>query len=284
MKEMANKNYKQAKELLKDRLAPQGPLPLDQVTHELSIFKLAELHYLSKDYDKAALYFEEACQRYPKNRGVLTARGRLAHCYKKLADQALRKMLASTDDQARTGFQSERRNWLEQGSAAFEMLAEELEFKQRETSLTEKEVPLLRDALFGVADMRFSMNDFAEAIRRYEDIQDRYRKQVEGLIACQRIWKCVGLMDDNAEQRIRVRTTMAESLKKFKADLETMWAEGPAFQGVMESIPKKIGWSGLAGSMSSLTVPLLSLSLKRRLAHQSETSGDRTLGLSKTLI
>ena len=75
------------------------------------------------------------------------------------------------------------------------------------------------------------MNDFAEALRRYEGIQDRYRKHVEGLIACQRIWKCVALMDDTQEQRRRVRTATEEALKKFKVDLDAMPPDSEAFKG-----------------------------------------------------
>ena len=120
--------------ILQQNLTNVGPLQ-DREAHEKSIFKYAELHFLSEDFDKAALYYKEACQLYRLNPGVLTAHDQLALCYRKLAEQAERKMQAAKEETSRAHFQAERRSWLEQGALAYESLADDLEHRQRQNAL-----------------------------------------------------------------------------------------------------------------------------------------------------
>jgi serine/threonine protein kinase len=93
------------------------------------------------------------------------------------------------------------------------------------------ELLLSRNALFGTADNFFKLNQFPEALRRYREIQDRYRNHFEGLLACYKIWSCVGYMVETPEQRSQVRAAALEAVKKARADLDTMPEDSEALRG-----------------------------------------------------
>ena len=175
--------------------------------------------------------YKEALRQYPNNSSGLAAQDQLGECYHKMAEQAQRKMLAAPDDNTRIPHQNSRQHWLEEGAKVYEAMADELEHKARRESLPPVEMGLLRKALFGTADLRFEMNEFGEALRRFENLQEKYRKQVEGLIACKRVWDCVGVMFDTPAQANRAKTAAIEAVKKAKADLESMPEDSEAFRG-----------------------------------------------------
>ena len=230
--EIEKKSYDQAREILQQNLTSTGPM-MDRTAHEKSIYKMADLSYLMQDFDKAALYFKEAARQYPANADVLVARDQLADCYDKLAKLAQRKAQTAREEEAKAHHLRTRQNWLEQGAVTYQTLADELEAKAREGALAPGELVLLRKALFGTAELRFEMNEFSEALRRYQTLQEKYRKQVEGLIACQRIWRCVGVMVDTPEQAKLVRNATLAAVKMAQADLDTMPEDSEAFRGGM---------------------------------------------------
>ncbi|HWY87672.1 MAG TPA: tetratricopeptide repeat protein, partial [Gemmataceae bacterium] len=238
VEEINKTNYEQALDILNQNLKFTGPVP-DRSAHEKSIFKIADLYSFLKDYDKAALYYKEASRQYPNNAGALAARDQLAKCYYELAKQALDKAKVAGDPATKVHHENSRQSWLEQGFIAYESLADELEHKSRQTSLPPAELVLLRDALFGAADLKLEMNEFSEALRRYKDLQEKYRQQLAGLMACHKIWRCSGYMwDTTPQQRTLARTAAVEALKKAKADLETMPESSEAFHGGPSVWPK----------------------------------------------
>src|SRR5262249_27595962 len=153
------------------------------------------------------------------------------------------------------------RHWLDQGCAVCEALADDLEQKGRQNPLAQPELNLLRKALFGAAELKLEMNDFVESLRRYESLQDKYRKQVEGLIAGQRISRFVGVMVDTPEHKAKARAAAVEALKKMKADLEDMPEGSDAFRG--EGVWTKRMWEEwsrqVEGRLSTLSPPKVSV-------------------------
>ena len=51
------------------------------------------------------------------------------------------------------------------------------------------------------------------------------------MIACQRIWRCVGVMVDTPEQSKLVRNAALAAVKMAQADLDTMPDDSEAFRG-----------------------------------------------------
>jgi tetratricopeptide (TPR) repeat protein len=255
LEEMAKKNYPQAKAILQQNLTSPGPFP-DRSAHEESIYKMAELVYLMQEFDQAGLYYKQATRQYPNHPGAPAARDKLGDCYRKLADLAQTKMLAAKDEQTRAHHGRTREEWLKKGADAYEALADDLEHKSRRGSLVAEELGLLRNALFGSADLYFDMNQFVEALRRYESLQEKYRKQVEGLIACQRVWRCVGVMIDPPELARQARKAAADAVKKAALDLQSMPADSDAFRGG-PGVWTKDRWEGYLNWITQQLNPVL---------------------------
>jgi tetratricopeptide (TPR) repeat protein len=230
LEEIDKKNYEQARAILMQNLESKEPVQ-DRPAHEKSIYKIADLFCLLKDFDKAVFYYKKATEQYQRNSGALAARDQLGECYCKLAKQALEKMNSANNEEKKTYYEKARQDWLDQAAKVCDDLADELEHKARQSPLSQAELNLLRKALFGAAEVKFDMNEFTEALRRYQGVQDKYRKQVEGLIAGQRIWRFVGVMIDTPEQRLKARTATLEALKKVRADLDAMPEGSDAFSG-----------------------------------------------------
>lgn len=240
LEEIDKKNYEQARSILKQNLENPSPT-LDREAHELSLYKMGRLMLQMQNYDQACLYLKEATRQYPQNPDVLEVRQQLADAYRKLAEQAKKKLDTAQGDDAKSHHQRTRGQWLEQAAAGFQGLADELEAKGRSKALSDKDRAMLRSALFGAADLRFDLNDFPEALRRYQLLQEKYPKQVEGLIACQRIWRCVGVMVETPEQAKAVRATAIVAIKRAQDDLDSMPANSPAFDGGM-GVWRKEDW------------------------------------------
>src|SRR5207253_6416631 len=75
---------------------------------------------------------------------------------------------------------------------------------------------LLLEALFGVANCRFDLAAYDEAIRLYNDLKSRYQHQVEGLVALRQLCRCYLLLEkprlDNAEATLKAAGELLTSL------------------------------------------------------------------------
>ena len=229
VEEMENKNYDKAKDILNNTLIHQGPIQ-DRAAYEQSIYKMAELTYLTRDFVKAAVYFKQAIEQYPNHAGIGAARAQFGDCYVQLAKAAQQKMLDAKDQAAKVHHQKERQNWLQQAADVYDNLADELEHNARQNPLTLKELGLLRDARFTAAAIKYDMNDFPEAVRRYVDLQEKYRRKAAGLIACQRIWRCVEFITEPSQAR-QVIAAVTEAIAKCKVDLAAMPEDSNEFRG-----------------------------------------------------
>jgi len=239
--EIDRKNFTEAQTILEQILKSQSPQQ-DRETHEKALYKYARLLLQVQDFNKAVIQLKEASRQYPNNPDVLGIRDQLGDCYRKLGEQASKKLQGAETDDAKAYHERDRRQWLEKASIIYQGIADELEGKAvRAKELTGSELTLLRKSLFGAADLRFDMNDFSESLRRYQGLQEKYRKQVEGLIACQRVWRCVGVMVETPEQAKAARLAALDSVKFAQADLEPMPTDSPVFNGGM-GVWRKEDW------------------------------------------
>ncbi len=253
VEEIAQKNFVHAKEILKQNLTAASP-SMDREAHEKSIYKMAGLLLQMKAYDEAVVYLKEAWRQYPKNASALDARDRLAFCYRNLAEQAERKLREldaaklegipserkAALDEMKSQQQRERRQWLEQALHVYEDLAEEMRRKADRGALTKEEAVVQRKAVFAIGDVLFEMNRFTEALRQYQRLQQDYAKQVEGLFACHRIFKCIGVMVESAEQIRQAREASMAATKQARSDLGAMDEKSECFRG--EGVWTKENW------------------------------------------
>jgi tetratricopeptide (TPR) repeat protein len=164
---------------------------VDPEAHEKSLYALAALVFQRGDYRAAASYWELALPQYPAAAGAWEARFKLGTCYRRLADlesQSLRPGEASvptSQDHYRKHFFI----WLEKAGAQFQKLTDDLQARQKAEPLTAAEATLLRDASFALAECRFEQRHYDEAIRLYNGLAQRYRNQVDELIAIKQIYR-----------------------------------------------------------------------------------------------
>lgn len=230
LEELELGNLEQGQAILKQNLGVSGPA-LDREAHEKSLYKLAALLYQRQVFDQAYLFLREAARQYPNNANAALVRDQLGDCYRKLADQADKKLKAAKNPEGQAHYRSNRQVWLEQAALTYQELADDLESRTETQPLSTVEQALLRKAIFAAADLRFDLNDFPEALRRYQVLLGKYRKQIEGLVACQRIWRLCGVMVETPEQARKAREATLTAVNQIKEDLATMPAEHEAFQG-----------------------------------------------------
>ena len=224
--EWENKRVDQAVAILK-QISPT----VDRKTHENSLYLLGQILFQTQKFDQAALCLKEATRQYPGNAKVLNVREQLAECYKQLAKIETERLKDDLNSDARAHINGKRLNYLEQAALTYQSLADDLEARAKINPLGPEELKMLRAALFGAADQIFEKNDFDEALRRYEILQQRYRRQVEGLIACQRIWTCWGKMKSSPAQEQRATKAVQNAVKNAMDDLREMDENSPAFHG-----------------------------------------------------
>ena len=114
----------------------------------------------------------------------------------------------------------------------YQELADELERKARpDAPLSPEEQMLYRKSSFAVADLRRDLNEFPEELRRYRILLDKYLGEAEGLLACNLIWSCAGVMYLTPEHAKGALETAQDAIQKTLADVEKMGPEHAAFKG-----------------------------------------------------
>src|SRR5262249_48401499 len=83
---MRGKNLTMAEEMLDHNRELMGAEP-DREAHEQTLYALAELLFLRREFYMAATRWKQALDLYPANPTALTARYRLAQCYRSFADR-----------------------------------------------------------------------------------------------------------------------------------------------------------------------------------------------------
>jgi len=252
LEEIDKKNFVQAREILEQIL--KNPMPtLDRSVHEQSIYKMAGLLLQLQHFRQAAIYLKEASRQYPDNPLALAARDQLAESYRRLADQDKARMDAAKSPDTRSHYRLKRLELLEDVFGAYQEIVEELETKGRAGDLSAGEQAILRRALFGAADARFDRSEFNEALRLYQGIQTRYRKKIESLLACQRTYKCVGVMIDSPTQIKLVHSAALQAVAYAREDLASLTAEADIFRG--PGVWSKDEWTSRLAEINERLLP-----------------------------
>jgi hypothetical protein len=237
-------NHDQAVAILEQNLKSVSPTA-DRDAQEKSIYQLAWWLSEMKQLEKAWWYMKEATRQYPNHPQWWAMREQLGDSCRKLAESAGRKAIdmetaalerlpieqRGAVEEAKAFHRRTQRDWLEKSVDAYQRLADDLETKAKRRDVTQEDLLRLRKSLFAVADIRFELNEHAEALRRYMALHERYRKKVEGLVACQRIWRCVGVMIDTPDHIKLVRQTALNAVQNSRSDLEEMAADSDGFRG-----------------------------------------------------
>lgn len=179
----------EAEEILKQNLAMTHFSPNDD-THKKSLFTLATLMYQRSNHHQAAVRLQEALDRYPSDPRAVEARYQLAECYRQLSTEENQKQSAKNlTAAAQTHYREQYRHWLKQSAANYQKLTDDLSARQAVAPLPVGEETLLRQADFALAECRFDLGQYEEALQLYQTLAARYRRQVEELIALRQIWR-----------------------------------------------------------------------------------------------
>ncbi len=231
---VAEENFEHAINILTDNLRhrQESSTPFDRKTHEKSLYMLANLLFDQDKYAKASIRLKEAARQYSDNPGAIQARERLGTCYRRLAKVEgdkikadLKRNRLSKENEAI--WERQRRGYLNDALDTYQSLSDDLTAKSRRSAT---ETDALRRALFFTADIYFDLGNFAEALRRYQELQDRYRGRLGSLVACYRIYRCLSVMVSTEKQRRVAREAMRKSFELASADLKTMPASDEAFR------------------------------------------------------
>ena len=209
----------------------------DRETHATSLYMLGALQFERQNYDRARITLKDACQQYPDDPRAFAARDQRGVCFRKLAEAEAGKLKDSKLTlEKQAYFNRNMRGWLEEAAKTYQDLADDLEKQVRAKPVPPAERALWRKAEFEVADLRYLVHDIDEAWRRYQLLFKKYRGELEGLFACQRIWFCARVRLEQfkittpalARQAMEIaRETVQEAIE----DVERMDKDNEAFRG-----------------------------------------------------
>jgi tetratricopeptide (TPR) repeat protein len=223
----------QAEDILKQNLEIQGP-SLDREAHARSLYLLADLMIRRRNFDQAGWYLKEAVRQYPNDAQALTARDQLGACYEKLAQEINKKMEGTLAAEARAYLKRSRDDWLKKALETYQDLADDLE-RAGPANLSAENQALLRKAAFRAAAAYFDLEEYTEALRRFQLLLDKYRGEREGLLACMRIQACGNALfkSSSPENRRKALEAVLAAVQKTRADVEKLPREHEAFRGTM---------------------------------------------------
>jgi len=154
----------------------------DPEAHEITLFMLADLYYHRGNFRFATMRYQEALDQYPNNPATITARWRLAECYRKLAQQETSRPSYPNVNMFHL--------WMQMAKANYEKLVDDLTGLQARGLLKLHDEKILHQAEFMVAECCFELEQFAEAARIYDILADRERYRVDGLTALKQSYRC----------------------------------------------------------------------------------------------
>lgn len=204
----------EAEDILKQNLDLMR-VDTERVAHERSLFALAELLYLRGAYHLAAERWEQALTLYPTNANAALARFRMGECYRLLADVELvglqpeEKFTVSL----RAHYRQQYSVLLQRAAANYQKLTDDLEARSATTPLTPAETAIYRQAMLARADCRFNLGQFDEAVRLYDQIATRCRRDVDGLLALRELWRCYAVQIQKDRNNVDLARATLERIR-----------------------------------------------------------------------
>ena len=154
-----------------------------------SLYVLGGLFAEQGKWQNAARRLEEAIERFPETTGSVRARLQLAEGYRHIAsDQHANFMLGErvTAD-TRAHFQKEYRRWLEKALTTYLEVEKLASMPENQSQLSQSE----RLAIpFAIADCRFNLGKYAEALAGYSLLAKQHSGTREGLHAMGGVVRC----------------------------------------------------------------------------------------------
>ncbi|MBY0525022.1 MAG: tetratricopeptide repeat protein [Gemmataceae bacterium] len=185
------KNLDDAEEDLKQNLRLMQTAP-DAEAYERTLVTLASLLYQRKNYPRAFDRLQEALERYPANPNAVKLRLQLAQCCRQLAEEANDRLtlgrVSTAEEQSH--YRAQRQKYLETAAGHYQKLVEDIESLQVKQTLSREQEAILGQSRFAVADCRFDLGQYNQALVLYNVLAKRYQNQVEGLVALKHAWQC----------------------------------------------------------------------------------------------
>jgi hypothetical protein len=213
--EIDRKNLEEAESILTQNLEMLNTdTNRDPEAKEKTLFALAHLLVQRQDYRMGFVRLQEALDQYPNNPGALKTRFELGRCAMQLADDAGKKRNEAKTVEERTHYLTQQQRFLEQAAHAYQRVVDECTNPQQSRLIAGDTETMVRDAAFAVAECRFSLGQYDEALRLYEGLAKHYKNQVEELIAWRHAWQCYGVKFQ-PDQAKRVLEQMQQSLQQM---------------------------------------------------------------------
>jgi tetratricopeptide (TPR) repeat protein len=244
------KKFDDAEEDLRQNLQLMQTAP-DPDAHEKTLVTLASLLYQQHNYSRAYDKLKEALERYPANPNAVRLRLQLAQCCRRRAEEVGERIgfqsspgISSADEQRH--LRAQRQGFLEEAAAHFQALVDNLETTQVQQKLTPEQENILGQARFAVADCRFDLGQYSQALFLFDVLAKRYEGQVEALIALQHVWQCHGVLFQAEEAKMtleRIRTAMAHTTYDGSAENRThaWWEDWLAKQAKLREAARPNG-------------------------------------------
>jgi hypothetical protein len=208
----------EAVDYLKQLLNIMNP-KVDRELREQVLFKLGDLLFQRHTYEEAWVLLREAVIDYPDNPEVLAVRDHLGLCYRALAKQEYEKKKLLDDpvnqhvvdrDTKRAIFERSRLHWLGYAADTYQKLMDELRGRAERKALTPAEAKLLRKVSLALADVEYDRENFAEALRLYQELIRNHGRQREGLVACLGVGDCFTAMNQMRPPPALLRVALPE--------------------------------------------------------------------------
>src|SRR5262249_39244634 len=147
-------------------------------------FLIARIHYNRRDWVKAEEHLSAALREYPKCVEAPESRYLLGRCFWFQASPHSRAAIdAKLPPAEREQARQHTLILLKKALETWAPLENELAKREGDQTLTEDEHFIFRETAFAGAECYFQLEDFPEAVRRYELLRLRYARQIHELIA-----------------------------------------------------------------------------------------------------
>lgn len=181
---------------------------------ENSAFLLGYVHFKRRDFLQAETALTAAIQQYPKSAEIPYAKAQLGRCYWFQAGKESRaaqnpNLSAPEREQAH----KRMRDLLEKARQIAEPLEDELRHREQDETLSENDRLVLKQVAFLVAECYFFMENFEEAVRRYNILALRYKGEIEELIALSQLWQCYEVYMGQREKGTTTLNRLRDALR-----------------------------------------------------------------------
>lgn len=176
----------------------------DEEAMEKSLFSYGHLLYLRREYSTVRPILEEGLTRYPTSFTLVRGRFELADTYRQLAAQEHQNFVqgSSLTPETRDHFLKQRRMWLTKAAEQYQLLSQALSNDPKAAAvLTQMEQV---QVYFSVADCRFLLGDYGEALKLYDELADRYKGRLERISALGGTARCYAAQRDFSRYKSRL--------------------------------------------------------------------------------